>query len=765
MRSRPGLIVRIVALAVTVGALAAASALVFAQDAAKQEDAGHPPAAPAIDVIATPADPIAEKAFGAMERRCAACHQAGRLAPGRRADGFANVLALNELAKDPDLVLPGNPHGSRLFAEAKKLQQPHHALTDGSADPKALAEDLLTIHDWIQSLSAGTQSGCVARETIDMRGMLSAIAADVEAQLGRRRKGMRYLTLSHLHNACASEPSMIRYRQGVVKLLNSLSRGSAPVELRTVDEAKTILAFNLDDLQWSKEDWSRLIAGYPYGVRPDTTLYDTVVGQTETPLPWLRADWFAYTASRSPLYYKLLKLPVSYAELQKELKIDVAENIEKLLAARAGLQNSSQSKHNRLIERHGLEDGYFWTTYDFLSGKPEQDLLTRPLGPTGPNAFQHDDSQSLFSLPNGFVAYFLSNSEGQRQDGGSPDVPPAPGQADHRTQNAISCFGCHAQGVIRVRDQIRDQVLASLEISAESRKIIEALYKSADEMDKLLDQDADRFKAAMRKAGLDPDLDAAGRGVESIAFLSRQYGKALGLRQLAAEYGIAQAALAEALQGAGGIRIGLKRRLEQGTVPRRLVEDLFGNLIAVVSDDEPIKLEAAQTGDTAAGAQLDSQAEPINFDLALISDKSVYKVGETAVLTVSSERDCYLTLTRVGPKGRATVIFPNRSQRDNFLLEGTLFRFPPEKNQGLLRLKASGTETVIARCNAEGARLSGGEDDFKRLRRTGLGDYRAVLTRQITAAAKKTKRRGSESVRNNEPSPAVASAAITFDVE
>jgi hypothetical protein len=755
------LIVKIVAMAAMAGAFVAASALAFGQDADERKEAGP---APAAELIVAPADPVAGKAFEALERRCAACHQAGRLAPGGRAAAFANVLELKQIAKDPDLVLPGNPHGSRLFTEAIKLQAPHHALSDGSADPKALAEDLLAVHDWIGSLGADAHAGCIGRDLIDMRGMLSAIAADVEAQLGRRRKGMRYLTLSHLHNGCAGEPAMNRFRQGAVKLLNGLSRGSEPVALRTVDEAKTIIAFNLGDLKWSPEDWSRLIASYPYGVQPTTTLYDTVVGQTETPLPWLRADWFAYTGSRAPLYYELLKLPVSYAELEKQLKIDVAQNIEKLLAARAGLRNSTQSEHNRLIERHGLEGGYFWTTYDFRSGKPEQNLLSRPLGPAGDNPFQYDDSQTLFSLANGFVAYFLSNSEGRRQDSAWRQGLSDPGLSDHRVRNAISCLACHVQGVRRGRDEIRDKVLADLDISAKVREKIEALYKPADEMDKLLDQDAERFGAAMRRAGLDPDLDAAGRGVESITFLSRQYGKALGLRQLAAEYGITPAALAEALEAAGDIKIGLKRRLEQGRVPRRLVENQFADLIAVVSDDEPIKLEAEQTASRAA-AEKGFEAEPIDFDLALTSDKSLYRVGETPVLTVSSERDCYLTLTRVAPKGRARVIFPNKSQRDNFLLERTLFRFPPEKNRSLLRLKAPGKETVIARCNAEGARLSGGEDDFKRRRQSGLGDYRGVLTRQIIAAARKANGRGPGSAGNNKSPPAIARTAITFDVE
>ena len=59
---------------------------------------------------------------------------------------------------------------------------------------------------------------------------------------------MRYITLSNFYTACAEETDMVRYRQGVVKLLNSLSRNFDVLKMRTIDPEKTIIAFNLDDL-------------------------------------------------------------------------------------------------------------------------------------------------------------------------------------------------------------------------------------------------------------------------------------------------------------------------------------------------------------------------------------------------------------------------------------------------------------------------------------------------------------------------------------
>ncbi len=85
--------------------------------------------------------------------------------------------------------------------------------------------------------------------------IVGAIASDLQAEADHRVKGMRYFTLVNLSNACASDEEMEVYRQGVVKLLNSLSKNPDVVRLETIDEDKTIVKFNLDDLAWTTEDW------------------------------------------------------------------------------------------------------------------------------------------------------------------------------------------------------------------------------------------------------------------------------------------------------------------------------------------------------------------------------------------------------------------------------------------------------------------------------------------------------------------------------
>ncbi len=697
--------------------------------------------------IPVPTDQVAEAAFEALEKNCSRCHQAGpTLKRAKPAKNFGNILHLEELAQDPNFILPGNPDGSKLFVQVAKKEMPYDCYQEFDCKQEPSEKDVQAIYDWIKSLGTAQLANCTGRKVIDEEALVTLIANDIEAQPEHRRKGMRYITLTNFYNACLPETDMVRYRQGVVKLLNSLSRSSDVLKMRTVDQEQSIVAFNLDDLAWTEADWNRIIATYPYAMKPDATVYKTVSEETGTPLAWVRGDWFAFTASRPPLYYQLLKLPENFAGLEKDEKVDVKSDIEKFLAKRAGFQNSGVSKHNRLIERHAIPTGYFWTSYDFKGDKPEQSLFIHPLGPDGESAFKHDGGETIFSLPNGFQAYYLNKATGERLDKGPTEIVLDDSQLDRAVTDGISCMGCHNQGIRQATDDIRKHVLSDRTFSKEVREQVEALYPSQEEFKDLLDQDASRFKSAMQRAGLDPDLDSQKVGVESINFLSKSYEKSIDLRIAAAEYGLEAQAFGQGLADAGGEFAQLKRRLEQGVLPREILEADFKDIIVKVSDNEPIEISG---GEVVAKVGGKSKEDAHDFDLALISDRSDYKVNDLPVFSIKSKENCNLTLINVDASGEGTVIFPNKFQQDNFLPAGKEVQFPGSSAPFQFRLKDPGTETVIAICNASGKEADGIKHDFKKREFTPLGNYRGFLTRQIAvegaekiAEGKATKKEG-----------------------
>ena len=716
--------------------------------------------------VPVPTDPVALAAFQALEANCARCHQAGAsLKRKKPAKDFGNILHLEEIAQVPGLILPGNPDGSKLFIQIAKQEMPYDCFQEFNCDREPTEKEVQAIYDWIKSLGQVVVAACTGRNPIDEEAIVTAIGADLDAQQEHLRKGMRYITLTNFYNACAPETDMVRYSQGVVKVLNSLSREADPLKMRTIDPEKTIIAFNLDEIGWTAADWDKIIGAYPYAMKPDATVYDTVVSLTGTPLSWVRGDWFAFTASRPPLYYDLLKLPRTFAELEKQVDVNVKENIEKFLAKRAGFQHSGVSKHNRLIERHTIPTGYFWTSYDFKGDRPEQSLFVHPLGPDGADAFKHDGGETIFSLPNGFQAYYLNTAPGARLDKGPTEIVLDDSQLDRAVTNGISCMGCHNQGIRQGTDEIRKHVFADRTFSKDVRTDVEVLYPTNEEFKKLLDEDAGRFRNATLRAGLDPELDSQKVGVESINFLSKAYEKAIDLRIAAAEYGLLAEAFAQGLLDAGGESAQLKRRLEQGVLPREILEANFKEIIVQVSDNEPIEIAALGAADVAkVGGK--SKEETHDFDLALTSDRNDYKVNDLPVFNIKSKEDCHLTLINVDASGEGTVIFPNKFQQDNFLAAGKEVQFPGAEAPFQFRLKDPGTETVIAICNTSGKTVDGIKHDFKTRQFTDLGNYRGFLTRQIVAEAKEKVAEGKKDEAPAAPSSDILSrTAIKLQVK
>jgi hypothetical protein len=418
---------------------------------------------------------------------------------------------------------------------------------------------------------------------IGQRDMIGIIAADLDGLSKARAKGTRYLTLTHLSSICTKDKFMEVYRQGAVKLVNSLSRSSEVVALETIDPAQSILRINIDDLGWDAADWETLVASYPYGTRPDTQLSSVLDGRTGTKTAFIRADWFAFVASRPGMYEKLLKLPKTFQELAKQQNVDVAANIKRFVAQRAGFQKSGVSANNRLIERHPSKNGYFWTSYDFAGNRGKQSLFAFPTGPGGATGFTHDGGETIFSLPNGFQAYYLNDAKGAALAKGPVNVVSDPeNPRDPSVVNGISCMRCHDQGMRRAKDDIRDAVVNSRTQSKEIRDQVEALYPPAEKMDRLLENDTKRFQSAMKRAGLNPSLKL--NGTEMTFALSRAYEEDVDINQAASELGLKKAQFLLATQEADKRFKTLVRRLAVGAVPRDDFEVSFKDLAKEVVD-------------------------------------------------------------------------------------------------------------------------------------------------------------------------------------
>ncbi len=679
--------------------------------------------------IQPPSDPVAKAAFDVLDKHCARCHQEGKLTGRERpAKNFGNVLDLNAIAANPHYILPGNAFGSKLVKQIADKEMPYDVNYEGATNQPSVSEaDLKALETWIVSLGTKTASACSSHKFITPEAAMGMIAADLDQLPRPRRINTRYLTLTHLANVCADEQAMKVYRQGAVKLINSLSRSSDVVKLDTIDPEGTIIRINIADLGWDAKDWDEVLAVYPYNMQPDSQLSAAFVNATGTELPYVRADWFAFTAAQPPLYDKLLKLAPNFAGLLRDQGIDIEANIRNFVAQRAGFQKSGVSQNNRLIERHPSRSGYFWTSYDFAGNQGHQSLFEHPMGPSGPDAFRHDGGETIFSLPNGFQGYYLNTAKGDKLDKGPTTIVRDTTRKDFAVTNGISCMGCHDQGMRKAKDDIREVAANNRHFSRETREAIEALYPSHEKMDTLIDSDAKRFADAMTRAGLDPTLKL--NGVEMINALAKRYEDDVDLTLAAAEFGLDKDGFAKASKDSDRKYRTMVRRLEQGSVPRDQFELMYRELAADLTDLKQVRIAGAKQfkpGVHVAGAS----------DLSLTSDQDVYRQGDTPVFSIVSPRDCYLTLTNVDERGEGTVLLPNKFQQNNFIRAGQAVQFPGANAPFQYRMKDRGTETVIAVCAEQGGgAVDGIRHDFGKVAFTPVNNYTRSVARSIAVEA------------------------------
>jgi len=471
-----------------------------------------------------------------------------------------------------------------------------------------------------------------------------------------------------------------------------------------------------------------------------------------TPLPYVRGDFFAFAAARAPLYESLLNIPNTFQLLQQKLGVNVDQDIASFNVKRAGFQNSGVSRNNRMIERHQIATGYLWDSYDFAGDKNDerQNFFEFPLGPgDGPHAFKHQGGEMIFSLPNGFQAYYLAKATGEELQVGPNVIVQDLKQRDYSVHEGISCMSCHDQGIKFNKDEVRDHILADRTFDKGVRDAVTALFPPVDDMNKMLQADRMKFLTAEAAAGL-AATDAGGNIVykdgapvmpylngadEMIYSLSKHYEDSASLAEVAAEFGESSDDFVKSVEGAADpVAVRLGRRLQQGTkvVPRDVVESEFKELVPKVTDLIAVDLSSL----TKVAVQIPTTKPPKVAgevsDFAVVSDKSSYTGADHPVFTITSAHDCYLQLIDVDEHGKSTLLVPNNIDKSgNFVKAGQDFRFPPDGAKYRFKFTTPGTETVTASCSVDNKPVDGVKVDPKSRAFTELGDHEKLLYRSI----------------------------------
>ncbi|SMX38208.1 DUF4384 domain-containing protein [Maliponia aquimaris] len=540
-------------------------------------------------------------AYGVLQKYCSDCHQQGALGDGleKPKAGFGHVLDVRRLAHDPKFVKIGDPANSKLY---QVIAGGAPAMPDNCWDPSCVPSEteLKQLQDWIVALA---DTAPEPRKFITLADEYAMAHADLQAQPTNRRDRIRYISMRPMWNDPeVTDDNYQAYLHATVKLLNALSWNPNVYKFEKVDPHGVLLRVFLPDLEWSHDTWGYLEAEYPYAMVSDTDPYlGSLQSLSGTMVPVIRADWFTATASVSPLYYDMLGLPDTVQGLEAKLNLNMSKNILNEQVVRAGFQDSGVSTHNRLIERHAMGTGFFWTSYDFAGSKGRQSFFEYPLGPIdayGPElAFEHDGGESIFTLPNGFHAYYLNTADGARLNVGptqivrDTDYPDGTGEV----VNGISCISCHSKGMRFNDDTVRDVALNNLSLPPSARQTIDAIYPGKDVVNEYFQRDMEAFLATLESAGIPPETKAAGlEPVRGLFVYHVDYF--INFDQAANELGLTTDDLRRRMAFVGHEMAGLLTRLDVSPIARDEWTAAYPVLLEKLTDYRPYKTQYVATG-------------------------------------------------------------------------------------------------------------------------------------------------------------------------
>ena len=665
-----------------------------------------------------PGETKAAKAYDVFDAYCTRCHQAGKTTSPLPSGGLGDILDLKRLAADPALVRPQLPDASRLYDVLVTRHAPLDVYGGPSDGGEPRPEDIQAVREWIRDLPA-TTGACAERHPVS-RDDIAAAVREAQRLERDRASDLRFVSIAHLYNACATEAELSGYRTALAKLLNSVSRAPGPVKLAPIDDLSLVFAVRLPDLNWTRSDWDEIEAAAP--PTPSLSWPDDIKTRADALLPIAPGDWFAAVVSDPPLYYRLNGTPSKLADLAHFAGVDIDQDIRLGIVRRAAVKVSSVTRGNRLAERHAGKNGAFWIIYDFATSEGAQNVFERPLGPKGAalvaDTFRSDMIRVGYALPNGFLAYALFDESGGRIDRALPGIEapytgaeasnPEPG-----TKAGANCFACHADGVLGARDEFRAFATAEASpLSAEVRDAALPLVAPESELALLVAGDVERYSAALKAAGVDAQIRVGGD--EPVTALAKRYRRPVGFEAAVSETALLRDAFLLQLAEAKGEAAPLARRLQQGVLPRPDLNRLYA------------LLKGAEAKRTAASGGFLRDVET-EIGLSVWIDPPRPQAGDLVTITAEADADCYLTIISVDSKAKATVLFPNDFETDDMAHAGKALAVPNASAPYQLRYKAQGKETIVARCSTSPKPPMGIEHDFERQKFTVLGNWEIFI--------------------------------------
>lgn len=392
-------------------------------------------------------------------------------------------------------------------------------------------------------------------QPLTLADTLAAALADVQAQPASSRPFLRYVSTGQFRpGPCegdgeieAARRGLSRARIAVSKLVNGMSREPLAIVPEAAGPEGLLLRLDLRDYGWQRavtlggqsydDAWQALADRSAIALELQGGAASELALELGTNVPVLLSSAFVATASTSELYYAVLAMPTTLAELKRELGIDGREDLDVGPWARAAFSNSGSSTESRGVARYRgnvLGDGYFWQTFDYGPSARAEALYLEPL------TTRAGGHQVLFSLANGLPAYFTTDGDGLRLPESRFVLDPA--QNNGLARVASSCGSCHNAGIIGFDDAVRSFAEDNADLFSEvTLARVREAFPSEGEMAALREADSQRIVEAAERAGQPQGTP------DPVERMFVDYDLSLTFDQLAAELFLDRASLIEQL--------------------------------------------------------------------------------------------------------------------------------------------------------------------------------------------------------------------------
>jgi serine/threonine-protein kinase len=406
-----------------------------------------------------------------------------------------------------------------LNAESSPIIQRMRDGTMPKGGPRVADADIAVIAAFIQNPDYWPnvpQQVCDNNPPLSFDQLYEDVARDLSRADDRDKPFLRYLSLGNRAGAGeCTNTAMDLERQGLTKLINSLSIDPDVFVPEAVDEEQTLFQIDIRELQWDRaidfngqtfdDVWEAIAQNNPYAVPFIGDEADDARADAETDFPVMFVDSFTNTAAIGNLYYSIIDVDVNQTLddfILNDLGVDVVANLEEEELVRAGTTKSRISRQDRLVEGHDIEAraGVYYQSFDFADDQNES-IFQDPFG------FNEGGREAIFTLPNGMLAYLIADENGLLVE--DSDILLDTNQGNFRALTSVSCSGCHARGFIEVVDEVREiteanarVLIADGTLDRDQLEQLQNVYLDPADFKSRVEQDSEFYLGALEQANL-----------------------------------------------------------------------------------------------------------------------------------------------------------------------------------------------------------------------------------------------------------------------